>query len=261
MPGLSTRASMKPDKNAEQPVKRAKPWQAPPQVYCALPETPCPYLEDRWERKVMTDIAGANAVEHYDLLSRAGFRRSHFFAYRPACSGCDACVPVRVIAPDFTPGKSLKRVMKRNEGLQVIEQPAVATREQYALFDLYLISRHADGEMIGMRFDDYSGMIEHTRLNTRVIEFRENDGRLIAACLVDWLSDGPSAVYSFFDPDLEDRSLGSYMVLWLIQAAVERGLPHVYLGYWIEASPKMSYKTRFRPIQGFSQAGWKTLFD
>lgn len=252
---------MKPDKNNAQPGKAASQWHVPPQVYCALPETPCPYLEDRWERKVMTDIAGADAVAQYDLLSRAGFRRSHFFSYRPACSGCNACVPVRVIAPEFRPGKSLKRVEKRNQGLRVLEQPPVATREQYALFDLYLTSRHADGEMIGMRFDDYSGMIEHTRLNTNVIEFRAEDGRLVAACLVDWLGDGPSAVYSFFDPDLEDRSLGSYMVLWLIRAAVARGLPHVYLGYWVEASPKMSYKTRFRPIQGFTPQGWKILFD
>lgn len=252
---------MKPDKNAARPGKLANQWQVPPQVYCALPETPCPYIEGRWERKVMTDIAGANAVEHYDLLSRAGFRRSHFFSYRPACSGCNACVPVRVVASEFRPSKSLKRVKSRNKGLRIVEQSAVATREQYSLFDLYLTSRHADGEMIGMRFDDYSGMIEHTRLNTSVVEFREDDGRLVAACLVDWLIDGPSAVYSFFDPDLEDRSLGSYMVLWLIQAAVERGLSYVYLGYWIEESPKMSYKTRFRPIQGFSKQGWEILFN
>ncbi|WP_282609024.1 arginyltransferase [Pelagibius sp. Alg239-R121] len=250
---------MKLDNSSAQPGTAASHWHAPPQVYCALPETPCPYLEGKWERKVMTDIAGANAVEQYDLLSRAGFRRSHFFAYRPACSGCQACVPVRVVAGEFQPGKSLKRVQKRNEGLRIIEQAAVATREQYALFDLYLTSRHADGEMIGMRFDDYSGMIEHSRLNTSVVEFREADGRLIAACLVDWLVDGPSAVYSFFDPDLETDSLGSYMVLWLIQAAVEKGLPYVYLGYWIKDSPKMSYKTRFRPIQRFSRDGWEVF--
>jgi arginine-tRNA-protein transferase len=252
---------MKPDSNTARPGKADSHWQIPPQVYCALPETSCPYLEGRWERKVMTDIAGANAVEEYDLLSRAGFRRSHFFAYRPACNGCNACVPVRVVAAEFLPGKSLKRIQKRNEKSLITLQAAKATHEQFDLFDLYLASRHADGEMIGMRFDDYAGMVEHTRLNTNLVEFRDPDGKLIAACLVDWLSDGPSAVYSFFDPALEARSLGSFMILWLIQAALERKLPYVYLGYWIKDSPKMNYKTRFRPIEKFSPEGWKIMID
>ena len=146
-----------------------------------------------------------------------------------------------------------------NEALAVDDRPAAATEEQYALFARYLKSRHGDGEMAGMTFVDYGMMVGETRLNTRLTEFREPGGRLVAACLTDWLDDGPSAVYSFFEPDLAKRSLGTFMVLWLIETAKQRRLPHVYLGYWIAGSSKMAYKARFRPIEGLGPEGWRTL--
>ncbi len=232
---------------------------APKQVLYVLMETSCPYLAGRRERKLMTEIHGPDAGGTYGRLSRAGFRRSHNFAYRPACSDCAACVPVRVQVDAFKPGPSLRRVVRLNSALRIDDRPPVATEEQYAVFTRYLSSRHDDGEMAGMSFADYRTMVCDTRLDTRLTEFREPDGRLAAACLTDWLEDGPSAVYSFFAPDLARRSLGTYMVLWLIEAARRRGRPHVYLGYWIADSGKMSYKTRFRPIEGLGPEGWQPL--
>ncbi len=231
----------------------------PAQQYYVLTESCCPYLPGRRERKLITELGDTQGTAFYSLLSRAGFRRSHSFAYRPACTGCTACVPVRVAAGAFTPSRSLRRVARTNTALGTEQRPPRATLEQYRLFSLYIGTRHDDGEMDGMTFADYRSMVEHTRIDTRMVEFRTEHGRLVAACLADWLPDGPSAVYSFFDPALARRGLGTYMVLWLIQAARDAGLPYVYLGYWIEQSPKMSYKTRFQPLEALGPDGWREL--
>lgn len=231
------------------------------QVYHVLAESPCPYLPGRRERKVITELAGTEATTHYTTLSRAGFRRSHEYAYRPACSGCSACVPVRVKATDFMASASLRRVARRNLDLKATDRAADATREQFALFSRYVRGRHGDGEMADMNLRDYYGMVQHSRIETRMVEFRDVGGNLVAACLFDRLDDGLSAVYSFFDPDIEGRSLGNYMVLWLIEAASDRGLPYVYLGYWIADSPKMAYKRRFRPFEALGETGWETAPD
>ena len=230
-----------------------------PQSFYVLAETPCPYLPGRLERKLLTDISGPGARRLYDLLSRAGFRRSHSFAYRPACSACQACVAVRVKADAFEPSKSQKRASIANRALRVEETGARATQEQYRLFARYIRSRHGDGDMARMGFADYRAMVEETCLDTRIAEFRDEEGQLVAACLSDWLEDGPSAVYSFFEPDLAGRSLGTYMVLWLIEEAQRRRLPYVYLGYWIQGARKMAYKERFRPAEGFGPEGWAPI--
>ena len=237
----------------------ARDLRLPRQMFHVLPETPCPYVPGQRERKVLTEIDGADPDAAYSLLSRAGFRRSHQFAYRPACVGCSACVPVRVAADDFVSTQSLRRVWRANADVVSRERAAHATPEDFELFVRYIGTRHDDGEMAGMTFADYRGMVEESRVDTRISEFRDGDGRLLAACLVDWLSDGPSAVYSFFEPTLSHRSLGTYMVLWLIAAARDRGLPYVYLGYWIADSPKMAYKARFRPLEGLGPDGWRVL--
>ncbi|MHA1600118.1 MAG: arginyltransferase [Alphaproteobacteria bacterium] len=231
----------------------------PAQQYYVLSESCCPYLPERRERKLITDLGDTRWSEFYGLLSRAGFRRSHSFAYRPACSDCSACIPVRVAAGAFTPSRSMRRIVRANASLRAEQRPPRATLEQYDLFIDYIGTRHDDGEMDGMTFADYRSMVEQTRIDTRMIEFRDENGRLVAACLADWLPEGPSAVYSFFDPALAQRSLGNYMVIWLIQAAQEAGLPYVYLGYWIEQSPKMSYKIRFQPLEALGPDGWRTL--
>jgi arginine-tRNA-protein transferase len=230
----------------------------PRQAYFVLRETPCPYLDGRFERKLVTELP-AGDTRLYSELSRAGFRRSHRFAYRPACTACEACKPVRVPVADFRPSKSQKRIARRNLDLSLHPRSARADSEQYELFVAYLQARHGDGEMAGMAYSDYRAMIEDTVLPSEVVELRDARNRLRAACLVDWLDDGPSAVYSFFDPSEPDRSLGTEIILRLIAETKRRGLPHVYLGYWISESPKMAYKARFRPLEGLTRDGWRRL--
>ena len=231
----------------------------PEQVFFVLNDSACPYLPGQRERKLITELAGPDPTQQLSELSRAGFRRSHNFAYRPACTACRSCVPVRIPVRDFVRSRSQKRVWQANEHLDAIIRPARATLEQYRLFSDYVTSRHRDGEMAGMTFADYRAMTEHGRVETRLVEFRERNGRLAAACLADWLDDGPSAVYSFYDPACNGRSLGTYVILWLIQHTRARGLSHVYLGYWIANSSKMSYKVRFQPVEVLGEDGWTAL--
>ena len=228
-------------------------------AFFVLRESPCPYLPGRRERKLLTRIDGPGATAFYSLLSRAGFRRSHIFAYRPACDGCEACIPVRVAVGAFRPSRTQRRVLTRNRDLTWSERPAKAGVEHYELFLRYIVARHGDGEMASMDFAEYRAMVEDGRLDTRLHEARTPGGDLAAVCLADWLEDGASAVYSFFEPALDRRSLGTWMVLALIDEARRRGLPHVYLGYWIDGAPKMSYKARFRPLQGFGADGWRVV--
>ncbi len=229
------------------------------QAFHVLPETPCPYLPERNERKLFTDLATPGGRHLYDSLSRAGFRRSHRFAYRPACTACQACVPVRIDARKFRAGGSLRRVQRRNDDLWTQQRPARATAEHYRLFARYVESRHGDGDMAAMTFADYQAMVEESVLDTRLHELRDQDGKLMAVALVDWLDDGPSAVYSFFESDEPERSLGTQIILQLIEDALACGLPYLYLGYWIAATRKMAYKTRFRPLEALGPRGWYTL--
>jgi arginine-tRNA-protein transferase len=230
-----------------------------PLSFLVTTDMPCPYLPDRRERKLVTRLAGPEAARNFHLLSRAGFRRSHSIAYRPACIGCQACVPVRVVAREFYPGRSLRRIEARNSDLASSILPARGTSEQVQLFQHYLDGRHNDGEMAGMSLADYRSMVEDTPVDTRIVEFRDSARQLTACVLTDWSADGISAVYSFFDPRQSARSLGSYMIIWLVREAVRQALPYVYLGYWVSGSRKMEYKTRFRPIEGFGPGGWRRI--
>jgi arginyl-tRNA--protein-N-Asp/Glu arginylyltransferase len=230
-----------------------------PKLFMVTSELPCPYLSGRFERKLVTELTGAGAQDQYELLSRAGFRRSHSIAYRPACTGCSACVPVRIVVAGFQLAGSLARIRRRNADLALSITLPRATREQYALFGQYLDQRHGDGEMAGMDFRDYRAMVEDTAVDSRMLELRDSSDTLLAACLADWSSDGVSAVYSFFAPEAARRSLGSDMILRLIEVARNDHLPYVYLGYWIQNSRKMAYKSRFRPLEAFGSKGWRLL--
>jgi len=232
-----------------------------PISFMVTTEVPCPYLPDRMERKIITELAGGQATELFELLSRAGFRRSHSIAYRPACAGCQACVPVRIDIAHFKPSRSLRKVLARNTDLTAEIRPAHPTQEQYQLFSRYLDMRHNDGEMVGMGPQDYASMIADSPIDTRMIEFRDSQRNLIAACLTDWSSDGISAVYSFFAADRVRDSLGSFVVLRLIDLARQAGLPYLYLGYWVKGSQKMDYKRRFQPLQRYGPDGWQALVD
>jgi leucyl-tRNA---protein transferase len=221
--------------------------------------SPCPYLAGRMERRIFADLGGAAAAAHYDLLSEAGFRRSLGFAYRPACPGCNACVPVRIPVANFAVHKAWRRVLARNADLTAQSRPARATIEQFELFARYQQGRHGDGEMAQMDFADYRTMVEIGAHGSLIVEFRDQDGRLVAASLIDRLARGFSAVYTFFDPDQPQRSLGSYAILWMVEEARRHGLGHVYLGYWIAQSRKMAYKARFRPLEALTRDGWRLL--
>jgi len=220
---------------------------------------PCPYLAGRIERKLFTRLTGPDSEALNSTLSQAGFRRSHDIIYRPVCPGCQACVPVRIPVARFSPARSMRRTIKANTDLIMTERPARATHEQYDLFMRYQRSRHGESDMARMSQPDYAAMIEEGSVASSMFEFRGADARLVAVMVSDCLGDGFSAVYSFFDPSQSNRSLGTYMVLALVERATALGLPHVYLGYWIGSSPKMSYKSRFRPLEALTRDGWRDL--
>lgn len=221
--------------------------------------TPCAYLPGRSERKVFTALEGADAAAIGDTLAQFGFRRSQTIAYRPACEGCDACVSVRIPAQAFVFSRRWRKVLARNADLVAQAAAPIATHEQFALFDRYLRARHEGGGMAGMRAIDYASMVEDSAARTRLVEYRTAAGVLIAAALVDVLSDGVSLVYSFYDPGLGDRSLGSFVVLDHVRRVREAGLGYVYLGYWVRGSEKMEYKAGFRPLEVLRRGGWRAF--
>jgi arginine-tRNA-protein transferase len=239
-----------------------------PQFYLTAPSA-CPYLGGKEERKVFTHLVGERAGELNNILTQGGFRRSQSIAYRPACEGCRACVSVRVIAKDFEPSRSLRRIEKRNADIVGTMKSAAPTSEQYAIFRAYLDSRHRDGGMADMTVLDYAMMVEDSHIETRIVEYRRvasdpavpgsraND--LIAVALTDVLGDGLSMVYSFFEPDEAARSLGTFMVLDHIARARRMGLAYVYLGYWVRGSRKMDYKSRFLPQERLTPDGWARI--
>jgi arginine-tRNA-protein transferase len=216
------------------------------------------------ERKVFTHLIGPKAPEINDLLTQGGFRRSQNIAYRPACERCQACVSVRILVNEFNPTRSMRRVLANNEDVIARELDAEPSSEQFGLFRRYLDHRHQHGGMSEMTVLDYAMMVEDTHVNTRVIEYRERvegsglgkAGRLLGVALTDLMSDGTSMVYSFYDPELEKRSFGTFMILDHIRTARQMGLPHVYLGYWVRGSRKMTYKVRFQPQEHLLPAGW-----
>jgi len=234
-----------------------------PQFYLTAP-SPCPYLAGKEERKVFTHLVGERAPELNNILTQGGFRRSQSIAYRPACEGCRACVSVRVVAKDFRPTQSMRRITRRNADIASAMRIAVPTSEQYAIFRGYLDSRHRDGGMADMTVLDYAMMVEDSHIETRLIEYRrradgaaaDQRGELLAIALTDVLSDGLSMVYSFFEPDEAARSLGTFMVLDHIARARRLGLNYVYLGYWVRGSRKMDYKSRFLPQERLMPDGW-----
>ncbi len=219
---------------------------------------PCPYLPGREERNVAAELNGSDAADIYDAAVRAGFRRSHDIIYRPACPGCEACVPVRIDARRFRPHGTLARIARRNAGLAVtLHAPPRVEDEHFALFARYQSTRHPGGGMDGMGQREFEGLMLTSPVPTFTAEFRHEDGRLAGVMLADRAGDGLSAVYSFYDPADPRDSLGTFMVIWLAGHARALGLDYVYLGYWIARSAKMAYKARFRPLEALHPGdGW-----
>jgi arginine-tRNA-protein transferase len=226
--------------------------------------SPCPYLPERYERKVFAHLPLADGATVNDSLTQVGFRRSQNIAYRPACEGCAACVSARIPVADYVFSRSERKTLARSEDLVRNVVEAEATMEQFDLLRRYLTARHADGGMAEMTWPDYVAMVEDTAVRTHVVEYRaasgdRGPGDLIACALVDVMSDGLSLVYSFYDPSLGRRSLGSFVILDHVVQALQSAMPYVYLGYWVRGSEKMDYKVRFSPIELLRAEGWTLM--
>ncbi len=216
---------------------------------------------------MFTELTGPHATELNDALGRIGFRRSQGVAYRPSCAGCTACVSVRVVTPEFVPNATQRKLLRRHADLEVVACRAWATDEQFQLLRRYLALRHPSGGMANMDEDDYADMIEHSPVNSLIVEYREptingRRGKLVGACLTDRQADGLSMIYSFFDPEHVSRpALGNFIIMDHIMRARDAGLAYVYLGYWVKGSSRMEYKTRYRPLEILAPAGWRLLRD
>ena len=251
-----------------------------PKFYVTAP-SPCPYLEGETERKIFTELVGpplaydkeailshsnpenereeAESLHH--SLALIGFRRSQDIAYRPACQDCHECKSVRLPVVLFEPSKSQKRVLSKNKDLNISIKPNIATTEQYDLLRKYISSRHADGGMAAMSFEEYKDMVQSSPISTVIVEYRLSDGTLIGAALTDQMEDSLSMVYSFFDisEEYSKRSLGVFFVLNHVNIAESRGLNYIYLGYLVKNSQKMSYKLNFKPLEVLISEGWQLI--
>ncbi len=228
-----------------------------PQFYVTAPQE-CPYLHNRVERKLFTALNGSDSQILNNALSKQGFRRSQNVLYRPSCADCSACLSARIPINSFSFTKSEKRVLKRNRLLNREIKAPSASEEQFNLFKKYVDFRHDRGGMSGMNEAEFTSMIEETSVNTILCEY-SIPGKVIATSLTDVIEDGLSMVYSFYEPDLAELSLGKYMILDHVKLAKEMNLPYLYLGYWVKGSKKMDYKSQYEPLEVFTNGHWSIL--
>ena len=214
----------------------------------------CAYLENRSEQRLAADISEAPHL--HDQLAESGFRRVENWVYRPVCSSCNACIPIRVNAQNFSMSKNIKRIINKNRRIQKCHLDNNADEEAYELFKNYLNSRHNDGQMATMSFSEFHSMIHNSPIDTFMIKYRDENDELIACMLVDSQRDGLSAVYSFFNPNQEKQSIGTFLILDIILLTKELSKKWLYLGYLVKNSPKMAYKARFKPYQLYVNGKW-----
>ncbi len=215
----------------------------------------CSYLDDQRAATLFVDPHAHLSSSTYSALSDLGFRRSGNFIYRPNCPDCFACIPVRIPAEAFAPNRSQQRVLKRNTDVVIEILAADFTEERYALYDRYIRERHRDGDMYPPSREQFNSFLLSNWSQTCFVEFRL-EGKLIAVAVCDWIEQGISATYTFFDTNLASRSLGTLAILWQIETCRQQGLYGVYLGYWIRQSTKMRYKSMFRPMELLIDREW-----
>ena len=227
------------------------------QFYSTSPYT-CSYLPEETARSQVATPTHLITTEVYGELVRSGFRRSGVFTYRPHCDACKKCVPVRLPVERFQPSRSQQRAWQTHQNLSVRELPLDFYPEHYDLYLRYQSARHAGGGMDQDSHEQYAHFLLQSRVDTRLVEFSDSTG-LCMVSIIDVLGDGLSSVYTFFEPGMPGTSFGNFNILWQIAQCRALELPHLYLGYWIEESPKMSYKDKFRPIEGLIDGEWQKL--
>lgn len=227
--------------------------------FYATPVHDCSYLDDQQARTLFVDPRAHVGKALYSQLSDLGFRRSGSHIYRPHCEHCQACISVRIPVQAFKPSKTQRRIENRNQDLLIRALPCQLTAEYYALYERYICERHQDGDMFPPSPEQFINFLIEGMQDSLFYEFRAPDGQLVAISVCDRLDQGLSALYTFYDPDMDRRSLGVNAILWLVREAQRQGLPYLYLGYWVKNCRKMNYKTAYRPLEMLLDGEWQRI--
>ncbi len=229
--------------------------------FFTTPAHDCSYLEGKQAITLFADPLARIDTDLYSSLSAVGFRRSGTHIYRPYCQTCSACIPVRIPVHAFNARRRQKRVLKRNEDLIVTANPPAVTDEYFDIYDRYITSRHSDGDMYPASREQFESFLVEGRPEASFFTFREPDGRLLGVTVADQLNDGLSAIYTFFEPEEQQRAPGVFAILWLIEESKRFGLQYLYLGYWIKQCQKMNYKMDYKPIELYVNNSWIGIDD